>query len=553
MFKRSHHDTRYRTAAGRRNFKDMGATLQTRVLIIGGGATGTAIARDLALRGVPSILVEKGDLNAGASGGNHGLLHSGGRYVSNDPEAARECKLEGDIIKKLMPQCIEDTGGLFVAVRGDDERFIADYPSYCERCGVPCRPISPEEAQFLEPVLSENVIAAYHVEDASIDPFKLSLLNMSQAISLGSTLFRHTQVTRFEMDGRRIGRVFVRGVETGEEYAIEAEQVINAAGAWADQICRMAGIEIPMTYSKGTLLITNDRINYRIINRLRPPSDADILVPGGTVSIVGTTSVIVSNPDDVYPTVQETDLIIREASVMVPVLEQVRYVRAFCGVRPLFGKARADKDAGGRGVSRGFALIDHAEHGAENLTTITGGKLTTFRLMAEKTSDLVCRKLGVTAACVTQSEPLPDSEEGRWTEPGLSSKQWMRSHASDDMMICECEMVAKSAIDEIIADLKHRRESVGMTEISMRTRMGRGACQGAFCGARAVAYLYESGEYKGKEGISQIGRFFQERWKGIHSILWGDQLIQAELMESIHCGLFDEELFAEDGERGSSR
>ena len=135
--------------------------MQTEVLIIGGGATGTGIARDLALRGVNSILVEKGDLNSGASGANHGLLHSGGRYVSNDQEAARECKDEGDIIKKLMPQCVEDTGGLFVAVEGDDERFIADYPSYCEQCGVPCQEITLEEARILEPNLSEKIIAAY--------------------------------------------------------------------------------------------------------------------------------------------------------------------------------------------------------------------------------------------------------------------------------------------------------------------------------------------------------------------------------------------------------
>jgi glycerol-3-phosphate dehydrogenase len=103
--------------------------LQTQVLIIGGGVTGTGVARDLALRGVRSVLVEKGDLNAGASGANHGLLHSGGRYVSNDQEAARECRQESELIKRLMPQCVEDTGGLFIAVEGDDEKFIADFLS----------------------------------------------------------------------------------------------------------------------------------------------------------------------------------------------------------------------------------------------------------------------------------------------------------------------------------------------------------------------------------------------------------------------------------------
>ncbi len=516
--------------------------MQTQVLIIGGGATGTAIARDLALRGVRSILVEKGDLNAGASGGNHGLLHSGGRYVSNDQEAARECKQEGDIIKRLMPQCVEDTGGIFVAVEGDDERFIAEYPAYCARCGVPSEQISPEEACFLEPALSEKVIAAYRVEDASIDPFKLTLLNMTQAVSLGSRLLRRTKVTGFELHDAAIARVRVRNIDSGEEYFIEAEQVVNAAGAWAGQVSRLAGIDIPMTYSKGTLLVTNDRINYRIINRLRRPSDADILVPGGTVSILGTTSTPVEDPDAVYPTVGETDHIVREGAAMVPVLERSRFVRAYCGVRPLFGKGSGD----GRAVSRGFALLDHSGENIENFTTITGGKLTTFRLMAERTADLVCKKMGITAPCRTRTEPLPVLDDCRWTEPGISPKRWMRSHEPDDIVICECEMVTKTAIDEIRESLKANNERPGLIDICMRTRLGRGACQGAFCGPRALAYLYERGEYEGLDGLVDIGKFYQERWKGIHSILWGDQLIQAELMESIHCGLFDEELYTPD-------
>jgi len=518
--------------------------LQTQVLVIGGGATGTAVARDLALRGIECILAEKADLNAGASGGNHGLLHSGGRYVSNDQHAARECKLEGDIIKKLMPQCVENTGGLFVAVRGDDEKFIADYPAFCAQCGIPCESITPEEARALEPTLSENVIAAYKVEDASIDPFKLTLLNINQAISRGSRLLRRTKVVKFDIEDKKIRRALVRNTDSGEEYYIEVEQVVNCAGAWANQVSRLAGIEIPMHYSKGTLLVTNDRINYRIINRLRKPSDADILVPGGTVSIIGTTSTPVEDPDTIYPTVEETDLIVKEGAVMVPVLEKSRFVRAYCGVRPLFGMGGGGD---GRTVSRGFALLDHAQVNVDNLTTITGGKLTTFRLMAEKTSDLVCEKMGVTASCITRTDPLPTTTGGRWTEPGISPKKWMRSHGSDDITICECEMVSRTAIDEVIESLKKNNEQTSLVDICMRTRLGRGACQGAFCGMRAAAYLYERGEFNGREGLVDIGKFFQERWKGVHSILWGDQLIQAELTESIHCGLFDEELYTTSG------
>ena len=98
----------------------MTTALETEVLIIGGGVTGAGVMRDLALRGIHCMLIDKIDLCAGASGGNHGLLHSGARYVSTDVDAAIECRQENERLKRLAPQCIEATGGLFVGVEGDD-------------------------------------------------------------------------------------------------------------------------------------------------------------------------------------------------------------------------------------------------------------------------------------------------------------------------------------------------------------------------------------------------------------------------------------------------
>lgn len=159
--------------------------MKTRVLIIGGGVTGTGLARDLALRGIGCLLVEKKDINAGASGGNHGLLHSGARYVASDPAAAAECRVEGQLIKQLAPHCIEDTGGIFAAVAGDDENYIADFPHLCARSGITAQPIGCREACAIEPALSDRLIAAYQVADAAVDPFKLSLDNMAHAEGWG--------------------------------------------------------------------------------------------------------------------------------------------------------------------------------------------------------------------------------------------------------------------------------------------------------------------------------------------------------------------------------
>ena len=95
--------------------------LKTQVVIIGSGITGLGIVRDPAWRGVNSIIAEKKDSNAGVSGANHGLLHSVVHYVSNDPLSADECRKEGELLKKLAQDCIDDAGKFFVAVENDNE------------------------------------------------------------------------------------------------------------------------------------------------------------------------------------------------------------------------------------------------------------------------------------------------------------------------------------------------------------------------------------------------------------------------------------------------
>jgi glycerol-3-phosphate dehydrogenase len=523
--------------------------VQTEVLIIGGGVTGTGIARDLSLRGINCILVEKEDINHGASGANHGLLHSGGRYVSNDPTASIECREEGEILRRVAPHCIEDTGGLFIAVEGDDEKYIADFPSYCSKCGIRTTRLDVGEAREMEPAISEKTIAVYSVNDASIDPFKLSLENIGHAQKLGAGLMRKTGVAGFEKNGRKLTTAILYNSKTGEEVRIAAEQVVNAAGPWAGEVAAMAGAHIDMLYSKGTLLITNNRVTERVCNRLRPPANGDILVPGFSVSVIGTTSVRIDSLDVIRPTVEETDDIIEECAIMAPVLLKTRFIRGYSGVRPLVGKPTGD---GGRSASRGFTILEHHEDGLDNLVTITGGKLTTYRMMAEKISDIVCERLGVTEPCTTMTEPLPPSVESDWTEPGLSPKQWLRSHKKDDLMICDCEMVSRSAIDTIVESIKNNNEHPGLTDIGLRSRVGRGSCQGSFCGSRTVSYLYDNNELHSESGIDELLEFYNGRWKGIHTILWNEQMVQAELMEAINCGLFSLETYAaEDDNKGS--
>ena len=509
--------------------------METEVLIIGAGVTGAGLARDLALRGVHCVIVEAKDINAGASGANNGLLHSGARYVSNDPVSAKECRDESRLLKTLAPACIEDTGGLFVAVAGDDEAYIAEFPRLCAQHGIPVQELQPREALELEPALADTLIAAYWVEDAAINPFRLSLENLTQAETHGARLMTRTEVVGFERNSSSIQAVHLRQNQDGKETIIQAQQVVNASGPWAGRVAALAGLSVPMIYFKGTLLVTQTRVAGPVINRLRPPSDGDIVSPGGTVSLVGTTSVGLDSPSPCRPTLAEVDLLVTEAAAIIPVLAEMRYVRAFAGVRPLLP---AEKVTDGRALSRGFVVLDHEEEDLSNFLTVTGGKITTFRLMAEKAADLVCTRLGVKAVCRTRAVPLPSVEINQWTEPGLAPRIWLKQINPREPLLCECEMVPLSAVDQIIDNLIAKGEGLDLSAIGLRSRVGRGSCQGAFCGLRMTAHLYERGDLKSEQGLVQLRNFLERRWHGLRPILWGPQLAQEELQEAIHCGLF---------------
>lgn len=511
-------------------------TIETEVLIIGGGVTGAGVMRDLSLRGLHTLLVDKRDLCAGASGGNHGLLHSGARYVSNDRHSAEECRMENELLKRLAPRCIEETGGLFVAVEGDDPLFAENFPTLCHQAAISCEELSIAEARRLEPHLSDRLVKAYRVPDATVDPFRLALENVAHARMVsGSSYLPHTEILSFDITEGEIRAAICRDNRSGSLLRVVAKQYVNAGGAWAMNISRLAGCsDVNLLYSKGTLLVSHDRMTRHVINRLRLPGDGDILVPGGTVSVLGTTSVRTNSLENVRPTVEEIDLNVREGAAMVPALATARYIRAFSRVRPLLQNSSGDDD---REATRGFALLDHSSQGLANFCTITGGKLTTFRLMAEKAADLVAARLGNNEPCRTASVALPDGEACRWTEPGAAPKYWYRANNPDDMILCECEMVPQSAIDEIVKCAPGAEREMTLEAIALRSRAGKGPCQGSFCGIRICSYLYDRGYYRDTSGLLHMRDFFNERFKGQKTVIWGQQAAQMELAEALHCGL----------------
>ncbi len=499
--------------------------LKTEVLIIGGGATGVGIARDLSLRSIPSILIEKGDFLSGASGRNHGLLHSGGRYVVSDPEAARECIAENRILRKIALHCIEETDGLFVSLPEDGLDFRDRFVGACEEAAIPAHLLSRDETLSLEPGLNPDLLSAVKVPDGAIDPFELVLANAKDAEAHGATFLLHTEVTSLLVDGDRVKAVFAKDLLHGEEYRIEASCLINATGAWADELLKLAGLRIAMALSKGSMLITNQRLSSRVINRCRPPSDGDIIVPNHTVSILGTTSIRLEDVEYFEVTPHEVSLLIEETSKMIPAIEKTRFIRAYAGIRPLFQSGEKGDD---RAISRGFVLIDHEKRdGIKNLITITGGKLVTYRLMAEKTVDLICRKIGIDLPCSTHLNPLPDKDRPSGLKDRLKTLGKVET-------LCDCELVRREEVEEVLREGK----LINLQDILHRTRLAKGTCQGGFCVHRLLGMLNELGLAEGDSNKILKG-FLEERWKGIRPVLWGSSVKEEELIESIYKGIFN--------------
>jgi len=243
-----------------------------------------------------------------------------------------------------------------------------------------------------------------------------------------------------------------------------------------------------------------------------------------------------------------------EGEILLPRLREFRALRAWAGVRPLFDASRAgpkgsppESAADSRLISRSHAVLDHeARDGVAGLVSVVGGKLTTFRLMAQEAVDLACEKMQVKRQCVTADTPI--GPPGRAYQ--VHSRRWRSAEqrgdatgrlAPGDEIVCECELVTRRQVEEALAASK----SPVLNDLRRDLRLGMGPCQAGFCAYRAVAILLsmsqspianhvvgpESGEWRLEIGDlnSAFVQFLQERWKGLRPVMWGANLKQLEL------------------------
>jgi glycerol-3-phosphate dehydrogenase len=377
------------------------------VLIVGGGGTGGALAHDLALRGLRVTLVERDELTSGTTGRHHGLLHSGARYAVGDRESAVECIEENVLLRTIAPGSFEENDGLFVAVTEEDMAFFPSFLEGCEASGIPAEVLTPEQALRMEPMLNPQLKAAVRVPDATMDAMRLPLRFFATAKSNGAEVLNHVEVTGLLVHDGLVGGAEVRDHVTGREAEIRADVTINATGPWSEQVANMAGVDVPIRPSPGVLLALRGRLCNMVVNRMHRAGDGDIVLPQRALSVVGTSSWVVTDPEDLGVPEDHVRRMYEEGAKLIPAVATAEFRAAWSAARPLIGST--DEADSGRELSRTFKTIDHAEaDGVEGFVTITGGKATTLRGMAELCADVVCRKLGIDEACRTrETELLP--------------------------------------------------------------------------------------------------------------------------------------------------
>jgi glycerol-3-phosphate dehydrogenase len=385
------------------------------VLVVGGGVTGAGVALDAATRGLSVALIEKNDLAAGTSRWSSKLAHGGLRYiVAGQIGVAWESAVERNLLfRTIAPHLVQPMqfvipdlpgyppGNKALARTGftiaDVLRVAARSPKSLPRT----RWISSSEARRLVPALQSNVRGAFLTVDGALeDDARLVVALARTAAANGARVITRCVAVDVHRDGAR-----VRDSWSGEEFDVRARAVVVAAGVWCGQLVQ----GVPLQPSKGAhVLVRAEALG-------NPTSAFNILVPGsrnrfvfavprpdGTVQVGLTDEPVAEVVDEPEVSTEDEQFLLSTLSTgLGRAVTTADVVGRFAGLRPLLGQATGDSAAD---LSRRHALINR-----DGVHTIVGGKLTTYRRMAQDTVDAVAAQLGVTAECRTAALALVGS------------------------------------------------------------------------------------------------------------------------------------------------
>ena len=525
------------------------------VCVVGGGVTGAGVARDLALRGLSVLLLEKGDWGAGTSGSSSWMIHGGPRYLEFDWDTTQlSCQDAGHIVtiaRNMVYRVV-----FIIPVLPNDRNNIERMETAMEvydrfqplKKAHPHRRLTADEARQVEPGLSPDVIGAVTMEEWGVDPHRLVFANVQDAVAHGARALNHTRVVDLVRDGGKVIGVRYQGPD-GTTSEARARVVVNATGPWSGQIGAMAGVPVKLRPAKGIHIVYPHRISNFSISAESVDGRDLLMVSHAGFTLLGTTD------DDFYGDLDSTDVLEDEVEYLLQGIERVfpsirsyRPVRTTTGVRPTLFKWRKYEDE----LSRRYEVIDHSTEGVDGFVTIAGGKLSMYRLMAEETSDAVCRKLGHQARCTTAKRPLPGSESDlepaeqlaeRHRISALAATKLQSRHGSNaekvlseldsGRLLCRCEPIAEA---ELVYAVRHEQVR-GLTDAFRRVGLAAGPCAGAACVMRASAVIGRELGWSASQRFDAAREFVRGSWLGRAPVLGNSGWAQEELTRGALRGL----------------
>lgn len=380
----------------------------TDVIVVGGGVTGCAVARDAAMRGLRVTLIEQGDIGAGTSGRFHSMLQSGSRYVLTDVAYAAECMRERRIIERTAPFAFEDTEGLFVTIEGDDPTFADEFEQQAAVAEIPVARLTAEQVAAREPALAPTT-GGFAVPDAVFRPWLMVPAIAESAIRHGAEMRTHTRVLGLSANPDGTKAVDIDSGDGGVTTLV-CSAVVLAAGTWTPELAGQLGQKVDVEISKGAMLVVRQRPFRAVVNRCRPAQSFDIAVPVVDATVFGTTSSTVASPLDVDVSDDEIQQLTTEFVRWWPEFGAgPKDIAAYAGVRPLVAQSPGE----GGAVSRRHAVFHEAD--VDGVFSIIGGSFTTHRSMAEDVVNHVAAFLNVVAPCRTADHMLQPATTVTWS------------------------------------------------------------------------------------------------------------------------------------------
>ncbi|MGH2399055.1 MAG: glycerol-3-phosphate dehydrogenase/oxidase, partial [bacterium] len=396
------------------------------VLVIGGGITGAGVALDAVTRGYRVALVERADFAAGTSSRSTKLIHGGLRYLPQGQLGlVRESLLERDRLRRLAPHAVKPLPFLLPIYRDTRRPLGITFPApfrrfaplgvraglwgydLLSRTDLPHRRLTRDEAAAKFPLLrTDGLEGAFIYYDAQTDDVRLTHAVLATARRQGALTLNYAQVTAIDAGTPARLRIQDRLSET--TMSTTARHVVNAAGVWAEEVGSLSGpVPFHIERSKGTHLVLDDPGLHGETALVIPETDDGRLafaVPWHDRVVLGTTDKPDHNePDAIAATEDEARYLMGHLNryLRVPVSHSA-VISAYTGLRPLVRRSHAPTAA----LSRSHEVVEHDA----NLVSIIGGKLTTYRQMAEDTVDLLTRRDRRRRSCRTRDLMLHDND-----------------------------------------------------------------------------------------------------------------------------------------------